>query len=116
MTWYDRLLVAAASRLMARICRRFSTADQRVWWANITTIHPRALLWAGGAPEIWPADLDAGELRVAFGTPKKPGTMTPPEPFLVMTFTREMLDVFIDGAAEVRNRQDVQLKAMGGKP
>jgi hypothetical protein len=112
MTWIDRLLVRLARLAIGLLNRRFSTAHRRVWWSNVSTYRARRVLFPGEVPQRWPADQEAAMIRIAFGEPGPRGMDSPPSPLLDITLTREMLDLFIDGAAETRNTQDVQLAAL----
>lgn len=112
MTWLDRLLVAFARFALGLLHRRFSTAHRRVWWCNINTFRARAVLFPEGVPDAWPGDKWAGNVRFAFGSPGPLGLASPPPPLLEVALTRDMLDLFIDSAIEVRARQDIQLRAL----
>lgn len=116
MTWLDRLLVALARFALGLLQRRCSPAHRRVWWPNIVTFAARAELFPDGAPEAWPGDAQAGLVTLAFGSPGPHGLASPPPPLLEIGLTRDMLDMFIDGAVEVRNRQDIQLQALRPDP
>jgi hypothetical protein len=114
MTWYDRLLVVVARWLLGRLARRFSTEHERVWWVQTRTYNPRRFVntWTE-LPEQWPAEEWAGEVSFSFGTPGPDGLHgNAPPPILDITITRRMLDTLVDGAVEVRHRQDIQLQAL----
>ena len=112
MTWLDRLLVAFVRLGMTLLNRRLSTAHRRVWWVSATSLRARPNLFPDGVPEEWPAEEWAGVISVAFGSPGPRGHDSPPRPLLEIMLTRRMLDMFTDGAIEVRNRQDIQLAAL----
>lgn len=111
MTWLDRLLVAFARFAIGLLHRRFSTAHQRVWWTNIDSYRPTSATFPD-VPETWPPEMTAGQVRVAFGQPGHHGHSSPPAPLFTMIMTRRMLDMLIDGAVEMRNTQDIQLRAL----
>lgn len=112
MTPYDRFLVALARFVLGLLARRFSTEHQRVWWSGVRTFGAQNRWLPADAPEAYPPEEWAGVVSVSFGPPDPARPSGTPPPLLELTVTRRMLDLHIDGAAEVRNRQDIQLQAL----
>lgn len=113
MTPLDRFLVVLTRFLLNTLGRRFSAERQRVWWIATGSYNPRKFTdeW-DELPETWPSEWPAGEVRFSFGSPGPRGHDSPPAPLFTMVLTRRMYDMLADGAAEVRNRQDIQLSAL----
>jgi hypothetical protein len=104
----DRITVTAVRWLLHRLERRLDQQQGRVWWFNVVTARPNRAMWPDGPVGDWPDDVQAGAIRVGFGGDKS--ALEPP--MFAIGLTRPMLDLLVDGAVEVRGRQDIQVAAL----
>lgn len=111
LSFRDRVHVAIARHVLARITRRIATTEGQVWFMQVRSTRPRRRMWLPGQPigPGLPDGVAAGFIRIGVGG-SEGEAMDPP--MIEMAVDQNMFNVFVDGAVHVRNLQDVQLKAL----
>jgi hypothetical protein len=92
MTAFDRFLVWLARWALHLVARRFNQGRGRVWYMNTATLRPQRLPSGALTPK-------AGVVFLGFGAERN---------LFAMHVTRQMLELFRDGATTVLAQQDAQ--------
>jgi hypothetical protein len=99
MKLINRIVVRIAERAVGLVHRRFDLTRGLVWHVNVSANRPRRFVDGSLSEKL-------ALLSIGFGQ------LDDVRPVIDIVLTREMLDLFIQGAISVREQQDAQYNIM----